>query len=201
MRLLPLLPLAACLLAAGLLAPDACAQRLPLDRGTLQVGGSVGFARLGGDLHANADGSRTSAVVIDPRFAYFLADRLALGTTLAYENTSSDATDSSILTVGPNLSYYLGRGLRPYSAFVTALVGFSRASTDFAAAGSTEPVEFRASGVALAAGLGLLYRVSPSVGITGEGFLQGAFYGSDAGVERPTADRFGVRLGATVFLF
>lgn len=191
------------LLASCLLVPDALAQRLPLDRGTVQIGGTVGFARLGGDLQENADGSRTSAIVLDPRFGYFLADRLAIGTTLAYENTSSNVTESSILTIGPNVSYYFARSSRSYVPFVTALVGYSRASTDFAAREDLETPAFRvrASGVALGAGLGLLYMVSPSVGVTGEGFVQAAFYGSDAGVESPTANRFGLRFGATVFLF
>ncbi len=188
-------------LAAGLFVPNALAQRLPLDRGTLQVGGTIGFARLGGDLQANADGSRTSAIVLDPRLGYFLADRLAIGTTFAYENTSSNVADSSILTIGPNVSYYFGREQHPFYPFVTALVGYSRASTDFATPEGPPPLEFRASGVALGASLGLLYMVSPSVGVTGEGFVQSSFYGSDAGVDSPTANRFGFRLGATVFLF
>lgn len=197
----PIMRLISVLLAVGLFAPDALAQRLPLDRGTVQVGGSIGFARLGGDLQANADESRTSAIVLDPRFGFFVADRLALGTTFAYETTSSNVTDSSILTIGPNLSYYIGRPPRPFYPFVTALAGYSRASTDFTTPEGVPPLEFRASGFALGAGLGVLYLVSPSVGITGEGFFQSAFYGSDAGVDSPTANRFGLRLGATVFLF
>ncbi|MEM1042845.1 MAG: hypothetical protein AAGI91_09465 [Bacteroidota bacterium] len=194
------MPLLLLLVAVSLLAPSALAQRGLLDRGTVQLGGTVGFARLGGDLQANADGSRTSAVVLDPRFGFFLADRLALGTTLAYETTSSNVTDTSILTVGPNLSYYFGRPPRPFYPFVTALVGYSRASTDFATPAGDPPLAFRASGFALGAGLGVLYLVSSRVGVTGEGFFQSAFYGSAEGVDTPTANRFGLRLGAAVFL-
>ena len=189
------------LLLAASLACHAHAQRLPLDRGTLQLGGALGLAWLGGDLQENADGSRTVALVLDPRFGYFVADRLALGTTVAYERTSSNITDSSFLTVGPNVSYYFGRTPRPYVPFVTALVGYSHAWTDFATPAGAPPLEFRASGAAVGAGAGVLYVVSPSVGITGEGFVQARFYGSDAGLDSPTANRFGFRLGATVFLF
>ena len=197
MRLLPVV------LLALLFASDADAQRLPLDRGTFQVGGSVGYARLGGALHEDVDGSRNSAIVLEPKVAFFLVDRLAVGTALAYENTASDAASSTILTLGPTLSYYLVPAPRTVYPFVTALVGYSHASTDFAVREDLEqePFEFRSSGVALGAGVGAVVMVTPRVGVTGEGFYQTAIYGSDAVLDTPTADRFGLRLGATVFLF
>ncbi len=186
----------------ALFALDAHAQRL-LDRGTIQLGGAAGYASLGGDLHVNVDGSRDGAIVIDPKFGFFLFDRFAAGTTLTYERTSSDASSSSILTVAPLVTYYFARSPRALLPFVTASAGYSYARTDFAVREDLEQdaFEFRASGVSLGAGLGAAYLVSPRVGITGEAFYQTAFYGSDALLTSPTANRFGLRLGAVVFLF
>ncbi len=195
--------LVALFLVLTLSASETLAQRLPLDRGTLQLGGAVGYARLGGALHEDLDSSRNGAIVIEPKVGFFLFDRFAVGTTLAYESTASDAASSSILTVGPTLSYYPLAMPRPIYPFVTALVGYSHASTDFAVREDLEQAafEFRASGVALGAGGGVVVMVTPRLGVTGEGFYQTALYGSDAGLDTPTADRFGLRLGALFFLF
>ena len=89
-----------CALAAIVSLQVASAQK----RGEMYVGGSLGVTT----ASASIDGISASATTFGfaPEFGYFVADRLRLSGSIAYNLTSSGDT-SHALTIGPSVAYYV----------------------------------------------------------------------------------------------
>lgn len=93
-------------------------------RGEMYVGGSLGVTT----ASASIDGISASATSFGfaPEFGYFVADRLRLSGSIAYNLTSSGDT-SHVLTIGPSVAYYVRLCDRFYYT-PEAGIGFAYAS-------------------------------------------------------------------------
>lgn len=109
-----------CALAAIVSLQVASAQK----RGEMYVGGSLGVTT----ASASIDGVSASATTFGfaPEFGYFVADRLRLSGSIAYNLTSSGDT-SHALTIGPSVAYYVRLCDRFYYT-PEAGIGFAYAS-------------------------------------------------------------------------
>lgn len=109
-----------CALAAIVSLQVASAQK----RGEMYVGGSLGVTT----ASASIDGISASATSFGfaPEFGYFVADRLRLSGSIAYNLTSSGDT-SHALTIGPSVAYYVRLCDRFYYT-PEAGIGFAYAS-------------------------------------------------------------------------
>lgn len=109
-----------CALAAIVSLQVASAQK----RGEMYVGGSLGVTT----ASASIDGISASATTFGfaPEFGYFVADRLRLSGSIAYNLTSSGDT-SHALTIGPSVAYYVRLCDRFYYT-PEAGIGFAYAS-------------------------------------------------------------------------
>lgn len=109
-----------CALAAIVSLQVASAQK----RGEMYVGGSLGVTT----ASASIDGFSASATTFGfaPEFGYFVADRLRLSGSIAYNLTSSGDT-SHALTIGPSVAYYVRLCDRFYYT-PEADIGFAYAS-------------------------------------------------------------------------
>jgi outer membrane protein len=109
----------------------------PTDKGHFIVDGSVYFSTNNTKSEQdgfNATKSNSFSLGISPKVAYFVADRLALGleTSFGYadnEFTNSNGTkfsgNSTSITVGPFIRYYLVNGL-----FGQASLGFGKSNSE-----------------------------------------------------------------------
>lgn len=89
-----------------LMAASVFAQGSPIDKGTFQLGGSIGFASASGDLYENADGDGQTAILVNPRVGYFVIPNLMAGAEIGFTSMShGDATFSQI-SIGPAVAYY-----------------------------------------------------------------------------------------------
>lgn len=132
-----------CALAAIVSLQVASAQK----RGEMYVGGSLGVTT----ASASIDGVSASATTFGfaPEFGYFVADRLRLSGSIAYNLTSSGDT-SHALTIGPSVAYYVRLCDRFYYT-PEAGIGFAYASA-YGAVGSVA-VGSVANGYGFATGL------------------------------------------------
>ena len=119
-----------CALAAIVSLQVASAQK----RGEMYVGGSLGVTTASASIDgvttasASIDGVSASATTFGfaPEFGYFVADRLRLSGSIAYNLTSSGDT-SHALTIGPSVAYYVRLCDRFYYT-PEAGIGFAYAS-------------------------------------------------------------------------
>ena len=73
-------------------------------KGEKYIGGIIGVSTT--SISYNGASVSTTSFGIAPEFGYFIADRLRISGSLAYNLASSDGVTTHTLTVGPSLAYY-----------------------------------------------------------------------------------------------
>ncbi len=89
-----------------LMAASVFAQGSPIDKGTFQLGGSIGFASTSGDLYENADGDGQTAILVNPRVGYFVIPNLSAGAEIGFTSVSQGDATFSEISIGPAVAYY-----------------------------------------------------------------------------------------------
>ncbi len=92
--------------AFALLAAPVFAQGSPIDKGTFQLGGSIGFASFSGDLYENSDGDGQTAILVNPRVGYFVIPNLSAGAEIGFTSWSQGDGTMSEISIGPAVVYY-----------------------------------------------------------------------------------------------
>jgi len=93
-------------LLMALFTMTAVAQESPIDKGSMIVGGTIGFQMLSGDAYDVDDESYT-AISVMPEFGYFVSPGLVVGGELLYSSESQgDYIDNSTFGIGPMIGYY-----------------------------------------------------------------------------------------------
>lgn len=97
------------------------------DKGEKYIGGIVGIST----TSVSFDGASVSTTNVGfaPEFGYFVADRLRIGASLAYNLASSDGATTHALTIGPSLAYYVKLCDRLYYTPEVG-IGFAYSSTE-----------------------------------------------------------------------
>ncbi|WP_290535159.1 outer membrane beta-barrel protein [Alistipes sp.] len=105
------------------------------NKGEKYIGGSLGVSTI--SIGFDGTSASTTGFGIAPEFGVFVADRLRLGGSLAYNLSSSSGDTMHTLTLGPNLAYYIklcdrfyytpeiGIGFAYVSLYNTSGYGFS----------------------------------------------------------------------------
>jgi hypothetical protein len=191
--LLAVVPLSLCILQS-----TARAQSFAVDRGVWQIGGSASFSSSGGD-----SGERTTALSLAPRLGFFVFPGLALGAMLPLHYVSESLGHSTGYGVGPELTYYFGRGSRrlyPYVG-VSALLQWTTQKYSYPDDPTTRTSTFR--GQVYEANAGAAALLARNVAVTGEAFYEDRHdrYSSTGSTSRVARDSYGVRFGVTVFVY
>lgn len=156
-----------------------------LDKGSLIVGGEGSFTSTGFD----GDDNRSVALLVNPAVQYFVRPKLALGGELNLARFSAGDQSVKLFGVGPRITYFFGGPDSRLHPLVSGSVSWVRSS--YGDDRSDSQAGYRAAA-------GALYRLTRSVGITGEVFSQGEIEDSDEDLGLNT---FGLQFGIAAFVF
>ena len=156
-----------------------------LDRGSLIIGGEASFTSSGID----GDDDRTTTLMVNPAVQYFVRPRLALGGELNLARYSVGDQSVTLFGVGPRITYFFGGPDTRLHPLLSGSVSWVRSS--YGDDQSDSQAGYRAAA-------GALYRLTRSVGITGELFYQGEIENSDEDLGLNT---FGLQFGIAAFVF
>ncbi|MBD0318939.1 MAG: hypothetical protein ICV87_01300 [Gemmatimonadetes bacterium] len=163
----------------------AAAQEFPTDRGSFIVSGGAGAytATISyGDDDTEDPNNGYSVVSLSPQVQYFVTPGLAVGGRVSASVLWSGGDSHSQFGIGPQLSYFFGRGERPFYPYVSAGVSYDGLGEDHTSFGQN-------------AQAGLVFMLSRGVG------LNSAVYYQNVGVEEVRQQVFGLQLGVTAFVF
>ncbi len=180
-------------LLAGLLAAlpaAAAAQSYPTDRGSLLLGGGAGFSSSGSSVDGEEQGNRSTYLSLSPNVQYFVVPGLAVGGSLSVSRQSNGDASITSYGIGPEVSYYFGKGERSLYPFVSAGVRYFRNN------GSDD---FSTSSLGYGASTGAVFMFNRSVGLrTSLYYNANQFEVEDTEIDN---DQFGVGIGFTAFTF
>jgi hypothetical protein len=181
---------------AFVIAPGlAHAQGYAVDKGSVNVGGTASFTSSKATT-ADVAQPRLTTLGLAPHLLFFLAPGIAVGGEASLGRTSSDGNSTTQYGLGPAIEYYFGHEERNWYPFVGASVRFSHVSGD-GQLGS----DFRD----LRASAGLLFLLSPSVGVNSELYLSRTHttFESPATLEELDSNTtaFGLAIGISAFVF
>jgi len=175
------------LAAPGLFAQDA------LMKGSMDLGGNVGFTNSSGDLYENAAGDGQSNLTFAPDMGYFFMDNLSVGLLLDFTSWSQGDDKSSMFMYGPKLNYYLA-AMGSGNPFIHAAFIFGSSTTE------TGGVEVKSSTSEMQFGAGYLVWLNDHVGVDA---LLG--YSMDSmtpdGGDAVDGGSFGIMIGFKMFKF
>lgn len=96
-----------------------------IQKGSLMLGGTVGFNYLG------ADGDGATSVNVTPNLGYFISDQIAIGSSLGFALVVSDGESSSAFGLSPFGRYY-NNGTGRNRFFGQVKIGVLTGDSDFA---------------------------------------------------------------------
>lgn len=188
------------LLTFGLaaLAPAvAHAQTHAVDRGSYLISGTANFITVGGEIDGESV-DRQMRIALEPSVQYFILPGLAIGgsVSLVRDGSGDDATTQ--YGIGPRLTYYFGAGSgaeRPWFPYIGA--GAQWLKTDL---GDADPIADDPSAKGFDVRGGILFMLSPAVGLNSELFYQAERTKGALGIDI-SANAFGLAVGLSAFLF
>jgi len=108
----------------------ASAAYYAIDKGSIQLGGTIGFESRGGDLYEDADEESQTQISFEPFVGYFLIPNLSLGTHVTYTSFTHGEYKNSAFGIGPVATYYLGSEYSTFFPFVSARFDYRKTSTE-----------------------------------------------------------------------
>lgn len=162
------------------------AQNSPVDQGSVLIGGNASLTSTAIDSDVTTDG-RTTQFILNPTSQYLIIPGVAVGGDVLFGYASDDNASVTRYGIGPAVTYFFGRGERSIYPFLSGSVGIIRARGANLDASRTQ-TSYRGAG-------GVLLKLTRSVGITGEFFVQQ----TDDG--RLRTSTFGLAFGVSAFVF
>ena len=89
--------LIACMVSAG-----------PTNKGSMMLGGTLGFQSMGGDLYKQGSEDSQTELWIMPSFGYFVGDNILVGADFNFDKWSWGDANETMFMFGPMVAYYFG---------------------------------------------------------------------------------------------
>jgi hypothetical protein len=86
----------------GFITSAAQAQNSPIDKKSINVGGLFSISSMSGDLYGDVTQTQIS---FTPSFRYFIIRGLAVGGDLVFERNSSGDSSSTVVGIGPAITF------------------------------------------------------------------------------------------------
>ncbi len=167
----------------------------PIDKGSMIIGGTLGFSSSGGDLYKDTADNSITTITLNPEFGYFVIPSLVVGATIGYDRISQGDYNASVLGIGPWVGYYFNinkartevkgsiypylKGFFTYSTFTQEGDDTDEKIMSFGARGG---IDFMLSNaVALDAGL-QFESDSYDSGVSGAEKVKGTVFGLNVGI-------------------
>ena len=200
------LQLEVCLIALLFASAEVKAQgqRSPIQRGSIQIGGTANISR----TKASEGGSGLTIAEAFPRLGYFVVRGLAVSANLRFRKVWADDQPnarnqtSSEWGIGPGVSYYVSTRVPRLFPFVSARALYNRATTH--ADVNSTAVDSRVSTELWLLSGGALYMLGEHVGLTSEAFYQRNHNNirSGASAESTSSSKtYGMQWGISAFIF
>lgn len=180
-----------CVMFLFLAAVPLSAQQGPIDRGSMILGGSVGFSSSGGDLYEDAEGERLNAILLNPQALFFVSSGLAVGGELLVERQTQGDFESTSLAVGPSVAYFFGDNESSAYPFIRGTVGYASVTTS----------GLDGSGFAFAGSAGVAFMLTRSVAITASGTYRLDNVSIDQFDDTYSGDIISLLIGVEAFVF
>jgi hypothetical protein len=175
------------------------------ERGTVMVGGSAGFSKSKSTStigQIDEIRSETTSASFSPGFAYFVANRFAIGLTLSLAESRNEVDEFGLenrqksLGVGPTLRYYIPLA-EQWAVFPTASYAYQTSvtkSSQNTPGGGVVYQEDKTKGSALNGGAGITYFINKSIGIEGLLIYQATAYSDNEFSSNGLAFNVGFRI-------
>ncbi len=190
------------LVLAGISPADA--QDFPTDQGSFLVMGGFSFSSAGGDLYKNSENDRFNTLQLNPSVNYFAIPGLALGGKLIYNRNSQGDISSTLWSVGPNLMYFVGgmQGI-PQSKgvtypYISAGFLYGQIKNSYSIQGSKS--SSTTSQTVYNFGAGVMYMVTNTVGLFGEGNFELDRMKPEHG-NSANGNKFNIVAGFSIFIY
>jgi|GEM_PF-2684807 len=132
----------------------------PTEKGNMILGGSLSFSRASGDLYQGV-----TEIQLSPFGGFFLKKNIALGAELKWTTASMENFSSSFIALGPWAAYMFAKSKSSQKVEGT-LIPFAKVGFLFRRLGSSgDGWDESASGFMIPIGGGLLYMMSPTLGL------------------------------------
>lgn len=156
-----------------------------VDRGSMIVGGSVGFSSFGGDFRGE---DRLTLISINPSLLIFVAPHVALGGTINFTSLSSGGATDTFFGIGPTVMYFFGDAQSKTYPFLSGSLIYGRDNDAFT------KIDFRFAG-------GAAFMIAKNVALSGSAFyVIESVRHKDAG-KSTSGNTFGAELGIAAFIF
>jgi hypothetical protein len=167
----------------------------PLSEGRKQVGGSIMFQSMSGDLYENSDGDAMTVFQLSPSATMFIGfPGLAVGGTLNFANGSQGDFSSNTWGIGPIVQYYFGADQdKEFYPFVSGAFIYTSMTTD----DGTNEVEATQTRIRLSGGG--LYLLNNNVGLNAQLTFDMDSMTPDGG-DAIDGNVFGVEVGFSIFI-
>lgn len=180
----------------------------PVDKGSMIVGGELGFTSAGGDAYENADGDGQTSIQFMPFLAYFVAPSIAVGGEVLYNSASWGDYSESTFGVGPTVAYFFN--LDPTRTeikgtmypFVQAFFKYGKNTVDSGVEGADE---VKTTATYFGAKGGVMYMATDHWALNANVFYQSETLKLDDAPEGAddsiSGNTLGLHVGLTAFLF
>jgi len=85
---------------------DDSRAKSPIDKGSINIGGTFSIQSSGGDLYESSKGDRQTTAIFTTGNRYFILPSIAVGGDIMYLRTSQSDVSATQFGIGPALSYF-----------------------------------------------------------------------------------------------
>ena len=184
------------------------AQEFIVDKGVVNIGGTISFESRGGDLYEVYEvydeefvkEMRVSVLSLNPSFLYFIMPNLSIGGEILYDHISAQEETFSLFGIGPKAAYFFGGEGRGSYPFVGASFLFAKPGEDGTI---TVARNFYPEGtlIRITPFVGMVFTVSKNVGVSVEAYAKIDSFKAKGGDKSYKGDILGLRLGIAGFIY
>lgn len=168
-------------------------QDYAVDKGSIMVAGSAGFASAGGDLNEVNDEGLT-VISVNPVFLYFIMPNIGVGGDFEYLSTSQGDASSTFLGLGPTVAYFIGNENSTMLPFVSVALLYGSSSIEHSDKIESTDMNFEFSG-------GAVLMAAKNVGFRASVFYLMQSHKLKDADESTKGSVFGLRVGVNGFVF
>ncbi|MFH0733845.1 MAG: hypothetical protein V1773_05165 [bacterium] len=177
-------------------------QSYAIDKGSMLISGAFSFSSAGGDLYKDSDDNNLVTMQLNTSIGYFISQGFNLGGKLLFNRSSQGDYTSTMIGIGPVVSYYFGDSQSKAYPYIGASVLYVSNSYESESTylGVTTTHETTINGSTIYFGGGVCYMLSKAIGLFGEVGYQIDNL-SDDDDNSSSGNKINLTIGIAAFLF
>jgi len=187
-----------------LLSIPLWSQDFAMDKGSLNIAGTITFESRGGDLYEVYDADlrerRVSVYTINPSFLYFVMPNLGIGAEILYDNVSMVDESLSIFSFGPRAAYFFGSEGSSSYPYLGGGISYANVGSDGTIT-MNRILYPEGSMIRIIPFMGVVFMFSKNVGMNIEVYAKIDSFKAGGGDQSYQGDTVGLRVGFSGFLY